>query len=1686
MSSHSNKILFDFLLTQTVKNRTMPYDFLQNIIDRAIERIKSRNLNAQISNMALNIDGKLVLGQIYIERKNGFCPSKSPMFGTSPTFFNVQIRFPFGLETELNGTPFLIPNGNFQGILQPYQSSNDEIYDDVSFETLPTDFFLGEGIYLRCNGGTVLTTPKTHQDFQRWNQLPSAGTFELSCNRDFLSESIAITYEAIYGAGYTKILNSSYYSSFKDYSERLKIHGLYPLFYSGSTDSRYGLLADHPRYEGFTEAQKKTSEMSIVEIRDGKEPERLAIYRQKLATINEQLLASDPGKTWEANLSRLSTTTAASYDDSLSRPMAGAGAASGSSHLPGVSAHQGYLLNLEVINGRTLLADSGMDVTRAYAHQVELFERCQNFERQVNQQNRQTNHRTTPPSQNQSGVIEMGVGAGKTFFTYTLLQYFKHQITTGALQSPAPYCFAPDPAVAEVTAKVINRQGAKSGVSSVAITRADQIPDEDAVRCYCAISERAAQVAVALDDFLKDKLQQKVLNSCFANGLHLLKMMNFLYGDRLRELSSLLKNSVDPKRLILMIEGQKVLTEKTGMLGFEALKIFSDELKTLLQGIEAYPLGVDARVQPKTAQELEAAKALADAIEYTGSHPYRKKGEDKICYLPELTQEAALREHLNQKCNKSQREVRDTLQRISCLTSNEGAVLTANSGGLRNTYTDAEISEQITRLLPFACKGLKTLLDKSQKPPESPDGLTLNEHFLLYLHINEMFSTIPDQISIRRISGPQGYDSLHVFLSSFPFIQEGLNAAVKVTRELKDFLDAQILGIPTLTADESAILSRYGISPSANIIEATNQMAGIMGLRLTGSTQNHPSNSASQAAQSLLLNHIPIFTPEGFVAYLEQLDQLEGKPGIQMQPVHGLYQGRLTETSVTGDAIKTRLREILNSIMVADEVHKEAFKLFFDETNALYQRANVITQKYFRQNFRDMLPHRMGMSGTPNEISQSAFSQNFLYTLPIQKMIRQNLTKTPTILSNHDSFYFLGDMETGEEFSDEDSEPGSVELAKKLVVQYFGAPALSDNKRLVDIFGVSQGLIFSKIKNPLLNQTIADCFESLLTTDRFHLFEKINQLRATNGQKPLTSGLLKEMRRIGFRDYCFAIYLEFILSKTSNAKEMSTLISLQNLLWERNSASEVQLTEMGAGAPSVMASRLMTEDISFCSESGLAAVDPSLLESLRTVSLSLINEPAVRAFVSQKIEDSPLKEALIAMILESKNNLRTACLKCETLSQTVELPSTLVCDASENSSHQRARSLFESRQVMAMIGSEGERTGYSHEPVGVVVDASLNPYLMEKATDFTTNYQANAFQLMTELIAASFSYDEKTQVGGRALRVNDGQVMYQEYLSSIHELLETSEKGLEDPRDTFSLRALRVETSFSDIFTSNQAFSDERRASIRFNGNLFSLLNSGVNTGVNTGVDTESPEETFESIFERLKSSLRSELEDEKTNDQYVSYILERLPLVWSMKNNPDLARTYFSTRNEALFHDMRVLLLSDMPTPVVRATPAAPTDVHPTDSRISDRSEHGGEEEYKSEPTPSSVSTHPAEPPVAEPVMANTARIFPLPTTTEEVLLKTTTHAHVLFRQKPEDRITLFSEAVKALMDYCNRPFWRSHGHRKEVASILTLVKFNGITTIKGLRDRLNAIQNINPEGTLGRLIQRLNHESSGDAGPA
>ena len=145
--------------------------------------------------------------QVYTERKNGFVATQT-QFGTDPTEYIVQIRFPYGLDIGIGQQRILIPSGDFQNVLQPYLAGEDQVRDDVTYDTKHEELILGEGVRVEQRNSQVF----------------------FYC-AEIVEPQLIIDYHVYIGSGYERlVLGLKEYWKLSDYTMRLKLNGLYQYF----------------------------------------------------------------------------------------------------------------------------------------------------------------------------------------------------------------------------------------------------------------------------------------------------------------------------------------------------------------------------------------------------------------------------------------------------------------------------------------------------------------------------------------------------------------------------------------------------------------------------------------------------------------------------------------------------------------------------------------------------------------------------------------------------------------------------------------------------------------------------------------------------------------------------------------------------------------------------------------------------------------------------------------------------------------------------------------------------------------------------------------------------------------------------------------------------------------------------------------------------------------------------------------------------------------------------------------------------------------------------------------------------------------------------------------------------------------------------------------------------------------
>lgn len=1362
--------MFNLLFAEaSVGAKEMLFDFFEKQIDKSIEKIKADCINAHISNLALNIAGELVLAQLYVERKNGFTHNTDPRFGTNPTAFNVQVRFPFGLKMHLGKEEVLLPDGDFHHPLQPVLSGTKtpKVLDDVRRDYKKQDIILGEGVtckgfsqaVLECtDSNSKLVLPVSDITGAGYYALPGTGT----------------------GSG-VKLESVHEYHDIRDYLLRLKVAGIYPLFYSdrslGSDGKLCGLLRVHPEYPGYSFDQYADKKEDRIQAQ-----KNLDAYKSYIQRMENSITETPIGKEWKQRAEARATS-------------------------------QPWVFDIQIINGTKLYSQTGLPVTRLRAYQLELFDRCIEF---VNHAKESGSHNVL--QKGHAGIIDMGVGAGKTFITFSLLQYITHSMKNSGQPVCPPWCMAPDLAVAQVSERAINKQGMNSAISATAICGKEQLPDASFMVNYASITDVAAREAESIDHYLNYGLQEEIRRFCNEKNLHPNVLVDIIFNVRSNgsqksrlewdQRISTFKNSIDSKRLLLMVEGQKNIKEQTGSSALSALKALHEQFQMICTAIEEQKEKKDEPLFRDYFYGTDHYSATPRAdIDYSALVDVPRS-----CINPSLPRKLQvttitslqMKSLISHRHQYNKVAIRDSLIAIAAFDSHEASILLANSGGLGNTCTPDVINRQIEELLPLAHRQLITLANKPDK--------TLKEHCRLYISLGQIFSTIPDKINF----GSNSKNGLYR-----EFLADHVDLVNHIERALAEKI-ARLTSVESLGIDQQ-VLANFDLSPGTSAIEAANKLAGAASLQVTGFALD----------VDMLLSHIPIFTPEGLACYFEHLAELIGQTKYDFASTHGIFQANSSGV-VTQEDIIHRLTQVLGAVMVADEIHKDEFACLYDESNPIYQRISKVTEHLLGKPFREVLPNRIGMSGTINAVAKKAFKGETLFQLPIQRMIQQGQVKQVFVDR------FVPEAEDITKF------------AEQIVVDYFAeANSLSDvsvsqgRKNIsTDLYALSKGLLFSKKPNKQLHTEIESVFNLLINPEaspkQKELLDRINTKRQERAQIPLletSRESIQQAQRQSWQNTLFAIYLEYILSKSNTPKEFSDLVSFQNRLFEQG----YHLTDL-----------VDWEKLSGHSE--MASEVASLLASVNSVDPQNISIHDVQKFMQERIKSDHARTLIIDLIMSAKNNWQTVIRDLQEVRG--ESASLLT----------RERADLETGFALAMLAGERERTGYSWETVGIVMDIPDDPSLLN-APLFTAPVNseniAHLLQRLQKLVTHTLSYDEKNQAGGRALRTPDGRVRYVEYLSEFSRLITLN--------DNFA--AWQVETRFDHIFTHNEEHAALTRASVTFNREALRLLKS----------EFTCIEDYFQAVANRFKKELRNDQDSQR----FTSFINSRLPLLWDMKHNP-------------------------------------------------------------------------------------------------------------------------------------------------------------------------------------------------------
>lgn len=1283
------------IVTQKSKSEVLIYDRVQQGIDEAIHTLKDKHKNAIVRNIAYYIQEQLVVAQIFVNRLNGFVPTEEAKFGTTPTAYHIQLRFVHGFEAHLGQEPVFISNGSFTWDNLAPREIQDHIIDDVYHE-------------MSLINGSNVTVENTPNELSL--VVPSFPAIKVKT-----SHEEGKGYETFpFGRCDRKTL-PKHYLNYNDYGQRHKFNAVYAIFYLQPDNTP--ICRVHAEYRGFTQAQQYEHEP-----RDAQATTRYQNYQTWTQDISTILRQHPVTANWVTNHQRSATKA------------------------------QPYRLDILSINGMHLYTDSGLLVDRLYDYQVELM----NLLTQVYQRIRENNRADQLPSIVHASIVDMGVGAGKTYIINSVLKYLSRYY-----QDPhyAPaFCMTPDTALANVMVRVVNKQDGLGQIRSHAISSADDIPNSAFLQRYQDYSQTAVQEISAIRQYINEELQNSVLEYCRNVGLHPFMIMNALYdsfGHR-----KLYQNSIDIKRILLLIEGQKLIMQKTGLSPLLALRRLYDELEKIILAVDKEKRdnsslfhGIDTPITPYSPyaqiiydQEVELPSSLrTDRMTHINLKQMTANKLEQLL-LTKFSYKTGLQQSV---------AIRDVLLKIACLSDVKAAILLANGGGLANTHTQAELTAQIKALLEPAARELRRGAQERQTP------MTYLEHRTFYLYLNELFATIPQAINSKNRYS-YDYDSPHL-------LQTALQHNYQLLHRLREQIAAQLARLSSPQEVDMHL--------GATIIESVDHMAGQMGLLLSGRIQGDSAK--------LMSTHVPIFTPEGFVAYLEHLVASEGQPSLHIQYQEGVYLAQPDSHTITRASIQQRIIQVFSAVMLADEIHKEAYQFFYDPQHPLYQRVNRITCAYLKQEFATMLPHRIGMSGTVNQIARKSFGNHTLYSLPLQDMIQRQLTKDIQITSLR------------------------LDSSQGLFDDYFKGHGW---------WKVSKGILFAKQTQP-------------------DLISNLHQMRA-----------LEQDHLQALRNQLMVHYLDFVLQKSGAPKELSEIVGLQNKLYAKG-ASLID---------AFLTPARYEEDLQ------------DIIRSLRNVSPDLISAIDVQHYVKRALHDPNLQTLLGELILRRKTHYtEMACAL-----RTVRTP------LGDFFTHDPKQ--FEDGLAQVLIGTEAQQTGYSHEFVGAIVDTSL----LSRTHQFVSCIEdpQQYYLYLQYLLQHSFSYDEKNQIGGRALRTASGTASYIEYLSPNY-----------DRESIFN-----IETSFNDILIEDKALAANYRNSVMFNRMTLGLLNN------------------FDGSFEMFVDHVATHCQTHGLYHHYQPLLQQRLPQWWALKHQADLLRTQDFANLQAVAVRalaQRNVVLPDIPT---------------------------------------------------------------------------------------------------------------------------------------------------------------------------
>jgi len=351
---------------------------------------------------------------------------------------------------------------------------------------------------------------------------------------------------------------------------------------------------------------------------------------------------------------------------------------------------------------------------------------------------------------------------------------------------------------------------------------------------------------------------------------------------------------------------------------------------------------------------------------------------------------------------------------------------------------------------------------------------------------------------------------------------------------------------------------------------------------------------------------------------------------------------------------------------------------------------------------------------------------------------------------------------------------------------------------------------------------------------------------------------LQALQQRAYHNHLFALYIEYIVSKSTAPKEMSDIVGLQNLLFSRG----MNLIDISNSKTDF---QTKNDD-----EEGrkLGADICQIQELMNNVDPQSITKKDINEFLSQRIrKNDDVKNDLCEIFDSNKNNFFEAASKIQQLS--VPDNNIIVSDNEDE---------FEIGGTLAMMASKKQQTAYSHEPIGIIVDVPAIPAVMSEINFCLKNVKTNEeitalLENIQLLIKHTESYDEKQQMGGRALRTPKGHVSYMESQTDLNDVLHNKNRS--------ALMALQVETSFSDIFNADEEHVKQVRASTTFNRFALKSLESDAHAD-------------FESYTLAICQHVKRYLADETCENLYTTYIQERLPFLWTMRYHPEHALAYY------------------------------------------------------------------------------------------------------------------------------------------------------------------------------------------------